>query len=81
MRGGCCIIITTFVFVCLPPACGGIEGGPNQNSVLESRVHQPGSVRGYPEKLPKPNRLDFTGFGADSQIEPSYVKYLDIGLF
>ncbi len=33
---------------------------------------------GYPEKLPKPNRLDFTGFGADSQIEPAHTKYLDI---
>ena len=38
-------------------------------------------VRGYPEMLPKPNRLHSTGFGADSQIEPVYVKFLDVGLF
>ena len=47
---------------------------------IHHRVHL-SLLRGYPQKLPKPNRLDFTGFGADSQIETTYVKYLEVGSF
>ncbi len=55
------------------------RGSRNALDLMIRRLRIPS--RGYPEKLPKPNRLDFTGFGADSQTEPVYVKYADACMF
>ena len=36
---------------------------------------------GNPEKLSRPYRLDFSGFGVDSPIKPLHVTNLDVGSF